>query len=220
MDEQSLEALQACTLFEGMSKEETFKLLHCLAAAEKTCRKGEVIFASGISPQHIGVVLQGQLHVEQNDYWGNRAILAQLGRGDLFGEAFCFAGTKKLPVDVVVVKAGKILLIDHTKITNQCQNACVFHAGLIQNMLRVLAQKNVALTGKVETVTQRTTKNKLLAYLSAEARRQGGQTFTIPFNRQELADYLSVDRSAMSAELSKMQKEGLLTFYKNVFTLK
>ena len=111
------------------------------------------------------------------------------------------------------------MLIDYRKIITSCPSACTFHARLIQNMLRILAQKNVALTQKMETITQRTTRGKLLAYLSAQAQRQGANEFEIPFSRQELADYLSVDRSAMSGELSRMQREGLLRYHKSHFIL-
>ncbi len=219
MDNIPLSVLAQCALFADMAEDDIPAMLSCLAASRQRYEKGAVIFAAGSFISHVGVVLGGRVHIEQNDYWGNRTILAQLGPGELFGEAFSCAGVERLPVQVYAAEQADILLIDYRKIISSCPSSCAFHAQLIQNMLRILAQKNVALTRKMETITQRTTRDKLLAYLSGEAQRQGQGAFSIPFNRQELADYLSVDRSAMSSELARMQREGLLRYHKNDFVL-
>jgi CRP-like cAMP-binding protein len=183
-------------------------------------------------PRFIGVVLSGALHILQDDFWGNRAILARAEPGELFGEAFSCGGVKKLPVSVQAVEQSEVLLIDLSRIITTCSSACVFHRDLIKNTLQDMARKNIALIKKMEHITRRTTREKLLSYLSSQAQQllatptlvgkfpaQGSTAFTIPFNRQELAEYLSVDRSAMSAELGKMQGEGLIRFNKNRFEL-
>lgn len=218
MDEY-LNILKACGLFYNIASADIPAMLECLSAEKKLFGKNEVIFAEGEPLHHFGIVLSGRVQIEQNDYWGNRSILALLEESGLFGEAFGYAGTPHLPVNVRAAAESDVMLIDCRKIFSGCSSACVFHTQLIQNMLRILAQKNVALTQKIETVTQRTTRGKLLAYFSAQAQAHGGSSFTIPFNRQQLADYLAVERSAMSAELSKMQKEGLIQYNKSKFKL-
>lgn len=210
--------LLQCPLFAEIQEKELPAVLACLSARRQSYAKAEAVFSAGERVVRVGIVLLGSVHVEQDDYWGNRTILAHIGPAGLFGEAFSCAGTERLPVSVLAAEKTEILLVDYRRIVaDSC--GCGFHGRLIQNMLRILAQKNVALTQKMETITQRTTREKLLAYLSAQAIEQESHRFTIPFNRQELADYLAVDRSAMSAALSHMQKQGLLRTEKNWFEL-
>ena len=217
--EKYLPMLKKCPLFAGIATDELRTLLNCLSAQEKKYEKGSYIFMSGEIITLIGLVLCGSVHIIREDYWGNRAILARVEQGGLFSEAFSCAEAKKLPVSIFAAETTVVLLIDYRKIITACSSACLFHTGLIRNMLQILAEKNVILTQKMEFITQRTTREKLLSYLSAQARQAGSGAFAIPFNRQELAEYLSVDRSAMSKELSKMQEEGILTFRRNQFEL-
>lgn len=217
--EKYLEILMACPLFSGIEACDLTGLLQCLGAVERQIAKNNFVFTAGDTVSTIGVVLSGSVHVMQEDFWGNRAILAGIGPGGLFGEAFSCAGQRRLPVSVRAVQPTQLLLIDCRKVITTCPSACGFHTRLVQNLLQILAEKNIMLTQKMEILTRRTTREKLLAYLSAEAARAGGRAFSIPFDRQELADYLSVDRSAMSNELSKMQREGILTFHRNAFEL-
>lgn len=214
-----LKVLLGCPLFHKINETELKSLLVCLSATQKHYKKSQPIFRAGESVQTVGIVLTGNVHVVQEDFWGNRSILANVEAGGLFGESFSCAETEKIPVGVIAVQTSEILWIDYRKIVTTCSSSCVFHTTLIQNMLRILAQKNVLLTEKMELLTRRTTREKLLAYLSAQAQRAGSAEFSIPFNRQELAEYLSVDRSAMSNALSKMQKEGVLRYQKNQFEL-
>lgn len=155
----------------------------------------------------------------REDIFGNRAILTALMPGQLFGETFACAGVEILPVSVIAVSDCKILLLDYRRIITTCPTACVFHSRLIENMLKILAGKNLVLNQKIEALSARTTREKLLAYLVAQAGVAGSRRFTIPSTRQELADYLSVDRSAMSREMGIMQKEGMIRFKKNCFEL-
>jgi CRP-like cAMP-binding protein len=211
--------LHTCPLFLGIDGAELHTLLDCLSASKKRYKKGGFIFRAEENVTSVGVVLSGSVHVIQEDFWGNRTILARIGPGGLFGEAFSCAEVDKLPVSVMAAESAEILFIDYKRIVTTCSSSCSFHTGLIKNMMHILARKNVLLTQKIEFVTQRTTKDKLLAYLSAQARQAASDTFEIPFSRQELADYLSVDRSAMSNELCKMRDEGILRFHKNHFEL-
>lgn len=213
------ETLRECALFRKVAPDDIPSMLDCLSAKTKHFEKDEMVFLAGAAVTDVGIVLSGTINIEQSDYWGNRTILAQLSPGDLFGEAFSCAEVEYVPVHAMASEDSTVLLIDYRKILTSCTSACIFHTQLIHNMVRILAAKNVALTQKMETVTQRTTREKLLSYLSNEASRAGKDAFEIRFNRQELADYLSVDRSAMSNELSKMQNEGIIRFKKNHFEL-
>ena len=202
--------LMRCPLFADIEQGTLASLLQCLSARETACPKEALIFLAGERPESVGILLSGGAHVVHEDFWGNRTILAHIQPGDLFGEAFSCAGTEKLPVSVAAVEPSTFLLINVRKILTTCSTTCAHHAGLIKNMVHILAQKNVQLTEKMEHLTRRTTRDKLLSYLSALAVEAGRNVVTPPFNRQELADYLAVDRSALSRELSRMQDEGLL----------
>ena len=214
-----LHILKTCPLFSGIGEDNLAALLPCLTATPKSCAKDDFVFLAGERAGAMGIVLSGVLHIVQEDFWGRRAILARLPPGELFGEAFACAGLERLPVSVLAAEAAEILLLDYGKIIAPCARNCSFHARIINNMLRILARKNVMLVQKIEHLTRRSTREKLLSYLSAEARRQGKAAFDIPFDRQQLADYLAVDRSALSKELGKMRDEGLIEFRKNAFHL-
>ncbi len=214
-----LSALCACALFDGIEEEELQALLGCLSATVVRYERGRMIFCSGERLERFGVVLAGQVQVFQDDYYGKRSILVQMGTGSLVGESFACAQTEALPISVAATADTDLLLIDYRRLVRPCAKACDFHGRLIQNMLGIVASKNVSLTQKIEFASRRTTREKLLAYLSVEAQRVGNSHFYIPFNRQELADYLFVERSALSAELSRLRRDGVLDFNKNEFTL-
>ena len=213
------EVIKNCPLFHGIEDSGLRSLLPCLNALQREYSKGEFIFTAGDSTLSIGVVLSGSVNILQEDYWGNRTILGHMDSGSLFGEAFSCAESESLPVSVEAAENTKIMLIDSRRIVFTCPSSCGFHSQLIQNMMKILAQKNILLTQKMEIITHRTTRGRLTSYLSAQAVKAGGSRFAIPFDRQQLADYLSVERSAMSAELSRMKSEGLLWTRKNEFEL-
>lgn len=206
-------------LFSGLSGEEISSVLTCLSPRKKEYGKDDCILSEEDVPTEIGVVLFGSVIIQRVDFWGNRDILAKLGAAELFGESFSCAGAARLPVSVTATEACGILFLDCRRILTPCGNACSFHAALIRNLLGILANKNIRLTQKIGHISKRSTREKLMSYLSEEAGKQRRNPFTIPFNRQELADYLSVDRSAMSTELGKLRDEGLIRFHKNEFTL-
>lgn len=214
-----LDILKTVKLFKGIKESDLMLLLGCLSGKLQHYEKNEIVFMSGESINSFGIVLAGQVQIVQEDFYGNRSILANIGVSNLFGESFACAGIKNLPVSVIATAESDLLFIDCQRLATPCVNSCAFHSQLIQNMLHITAMKNISLMQKIEFVTKRTTREKLLAYLSSEAQKAGSSCFSIPFNRQELADYLSVDRSAMSAELGKLRDEGILKFHKNHFEL-
>ncbi|MDL2257881.1 Crp/Fnr family transcriptional regulator [Eubacteriales bacterium OttesenSCG-928-K08] len=208
-----------CPLFADIEKSDLDSLLICLQARFYDYKRDDFIFRVGEHAVNVGVVLSGSANVVQEDFWGGRTILAHVEPGGLFGESFSCAQAQQLPVSVVAAQDSTIMLLDYRKIVKECSSACVFHSQLIFNMLRVLAQKNILLTKKMEHISRRTVREKLLSFLSEQAVSDKSNKITLPFNRQELADYLCVERSALSRELSAMQKDGLLEYRKNLFTL-
>lgn len=217
--EEYLDVLKKTRLFNDIEESDVRPLLSCLGSKVVHYAKGQTIFSSGESIKRFGIVLTGQVQVLQDDYYGNRSILANVGVGNLFGESFACAKIKTLPVSVIASAESDLLFMDCHRLAVPCANACSFHGKLIENMLGIVSMKNISLTEKYDFISKRTTREKLLAYLSAEAKKAGSSSFSIPFNRQGLADYLSVDRSAMSAELSKLRDAGVLKFHKSKFEL-
>ena len=213
------DVLKTVRLFKGIEEADLQPLLSCLAAKSVRFEKGQTVFSIGERIEKYGIVLSGQVQVVQYDYYGNRSNLVKIDIGNLFGESFACAEIKTLPVSVITMSESELLFIDCHRLAVPCAKACGFHSKLIQNMLNIVSMKNISLTQKIEFTSKRTTREKLLAYLSAEAKKSGSSHFCIPFNRQELADYLSVERCAMSAELSKLRNDGVLKFHKNQFDL-
>jgi CRP-like cAMP-binding protein len=212
-----LPILTRCHLFEGLQPDAINELLDCVMPRRKKYAKNSFVLMEDDEPKSIGIVLSGLLHIVNDDYWGNQSIVARIEPGELFAEAFVCGGGKKLPVSVIAAEPSEIMSLDFNRVTRACSSACGFHSRLIQNMIAILAKKNILLMEKIECLARRSTRSKVLSYLSALAKRQKSGAVEIPFNRQELADYLSVDRSALSAELCRMRDEGLLTFHKNRF---
>ena len=212
--------LKKTSLFRGTSEEELPTLLDCLAPTTREYAKNELILRQGEDVSAVGLVLSGRAQVIEEDFWGNRSILADAWPGDLFAEAYAFLPGERLRVSVVAAEPTSVMLLDAKRMLEVCSSACRFHTRLVQNILAESARKNLALTRKVSHMSKRSTREKLLSYLSGQALGAGSDAFEIPFNRQQLADYLCVDRSAMSSELCKMRDEGLLVFDKNRFQLK
>ena len=214
-----LPLLRTTTLMQGLTDREIEDILRCLSAVERPFVKGETLFRTGEPLRVMGLVLEGLVCLEKVDFWGNRSLLAQAGPGEIFGEVYACEPGRPLHIDVAAGEAGKLLLLDVDRVLTTCTNACPFHARLIRNLLGVVARRAYSLSRKLEHISGRTTRAKLLSYLSEQAERTGSSRFSIPFSRKELADYLAVDRSAMSAELGKLRREGILSFEKNRFEL-
>lgn len=207
-------------LFSGISVDELQIMLQCLGTEMCTFIKGEAVFRRGEYIDKIALLTEGNIYIQKEDYWGNLSILGEILPGDLFGEVYACLGDSRSLNNAVAVKDSRVLFMDAQKVLKTCPAGCPFHQRLIRNLLEVMAEKNRRLTGKMGHVSQRTTRGKLLSYLSEMSLKTGNVSFEIPFNRQQLADYLFVDRSAMSKELRKMKEEGLLDFRRNHFVLK
>lgn len=206
-------------LFDGINENDKDAMLRCLDIKEKSYEKGDTVFRRGGYLSSVGVVQNGSVHMVKDDFWGNRSILGEASPGQMFGEVYACMPGKKLEVDVIAAEKTDVLFLDMQRILTVCSSACEFHTRLIHNLLTILAEKNLMLTHKIEHMAQKNTRDKLLSYLSMEAEKSGSAEFRIPFNRQQLADYLSVDRSAMSRELSHMKEEGILEYQRNRFRL-
>ncbi len=214
-----LEILKKCPLFAGISDEELLTMLSCLGAHVESFDKKYTIFAEGSPATYIGIVLSGSVQIIQIDYYGNRSILSNLGEAQVFAEAFACAEMPALPVSVIASEPCEIMLIDSRHILHTCENHCKFHQKLIFNLMKDLASKTILFHQKIEITSKRTTREKLITYLTQIAKEAGSSTFRIPFDRQELADYLEVERSGLSAEIGKLKKEGILETEKNYFRL-
>ena len=217
--EKSLEILKTCPLFTGVEEGDLGAMLACLGARQMESRKGSTIFHEGDPAIFVGIVLSGAVRVLREDYYENRSIVAHMGPGEVFGESFACAGVQALPVSVAAEEDCRYLLMDCKRITVSCTNACAFHSQMIYNLLRLVAGKNLVFNQKLEITSKRTTREKLMAYLMNQAKLRGSEEFCIPYDRQALADYLEVDRSGLSAEISKLRKEGKLQCEKNRFRL-
>ena len=213
------EILETCVLFDSIRPEERAPMLGCLGAKVVTVAKNQFVFREGDPATFVGIVLKGCVQMVREDYYGNRSILARIEPTGLFGESFACADVETFPISVVAVEDSSVLIIDSRRITVTCANACGFHNRMIFNMLKVVAKKNLVLNEKIEITSKRTTREKLMAYLMTQAKLHQSDTFTIPYDRQALADYLEVERSAMSAEISKLRKEGVIACDRSTFQL-
>ena len=214
-----LPTLKRTQLFSGVSQEEISAMLGCLQTQILSFKKGEYVFRQGQHLDTIMVLVQGTLHIQSDDYWGNRSIIHVVRVGEMFGEAYAAPESGALLNDVIAVEDSIIVLFEVKRILTTCSSACRFHSLVVQNLFFAISEKNRKLLQKLGHMSKRSTREKLISYLSEEAKRQNSSTFSIPFNRQQMADFLSVDRSAMSNELCKMRDERLLRFEKNKFTL-
>ena len=218
--EKYLPILKKTKIFAGVGQEDITAMLGCLGATSRSYKKGEYVFRQGEIVDKICILTEGNLYIQNDDYWGNRSIINMISAGEMFGEAYAAPGSGPLPNDVVAVCDSAVVFFDIKRMLTTCSSACRFHAMTVQNLFFAISEQNKKLVSKIGITSRRTTREKLIAYLSEEAKKHSSSTFEIPFNRQQLADYLSVDRSAMSNELSKMRDEGLIEFNKSKFTLK
>ena len=217
--EKYIPILKRTQLFSGVGEEEIGAMLNCLQAKLCTYKKGEYVLRQGEHLDKILVLVSGKLHIQRDDYWGNRSIINMVSIGEMFGEAYVAPKSGTLMNDVLAVENSAVIFFDVKRIITVCSAACRFHSMVVQTLFFAISDKNRKLVQKLTFMTKRTTREKLIAYLSEESKRQNSSEFSIPFNRQQLADYLSVDRSAMSNELCKMRDEGLIEFEKNYFKL-
>lgn len=212
--------IRSSPLFSGISEEELTAMLTCLRAERRDYPRDAFVLRTGDTAESIGIVLSGSILVVQEDIWGNRNILSKAGPGQSFAAAYACAPGSVLNVSVVTESPVTLMILNVKRVLNVCPAACTHHSRIIRNLLGELAEKNLRFSEKLTHMGQRTTRAKLLSYFSAEAQRLGTYEFDIPFSRQQLADYLAVERSGLSLELSKLRSDGLIDFHKSHFLLK
>ncbi len=213
------EQLTDMVMFQGIEKDNIGLLLGCLGGYLKSYIKGEYIAFENDAIRNIGVVLSGSVHMVKEDVWGNTTIMTRMTRGHLFGESFACGSDSMSIVTFVAAENTEVLWMPFDRVMSTCCNSCAFHQQIIKNMVVMLSNKNQALMEKIEVVSKKTLREKILSYLSQEAQRQESRYFEIPLGRIELADYLCTDRSALTRELGKMRNEGLIDYDKNMFRI-
>ena len=216
---ETAEFLVNTALFQGISAQEACSMLGCLGAREKSYLAGEYVFHMGDTTRSLGVVLEGRVRVENVDVWGNVSIVGFAESGEIFAEVYATIPDEPLMVDVVASEFTRVLFLETAKVMTTCPKSCGHHNQIAHNLNLIAARKNLMLTRRIFHGAPKSIRGKVLSYLSFVSSQAGSSEFDIPFNRQQLADYLGVDRSALSAELSRMQREGLITTKRSHFVL-
>ena len=206
-------------LFAGIRKEDMPGMLGCIGYHIRSFEKGAVIAFEAETINHVGVVLTGKVDMVKEDLWGNRTMLVRMGKDEVFGETFACGEDSLSMVTFVAAEDSEVLFLSFCRVMHTCTHACAFHQTLIENMVRIIARKNRELMRKVEVVSKKSLREKVLAYLSIQAQQQAARTFEIPLGRSELAEYLCADRSALTRELAKMQEEGIIDYHRNTFRI-
>lgn len=214
-----LKIIRKCPLFFQIEDADLQRMLNCMGARVVSFDKKYTVMAEDSPAKYIGIVLSGTVQLSRTDFYGNRSMIGTASAGEIFGEAFACAEVGSLPISVIAAEECEVMFVDASHILHTCENNCVFHRQLIFNLMKDLATKNIGSFRKLEITGKRTTREKLLAYLSMCAERSASTSFDIPFDRQELADYLEVDRSGLSAEIGKLTKEGVILTKKKHFEL-
>ena len=211
--------LQKYPLFKGLDENELTNAIRCMNGRVKEFDKNSVIFHSGEITNSMGLVLSGSVNIEFNDVWGNKTIIGHISEGQIFAETYACIPNENMLVDAVANEKTKVLLLNANILFTACHGGCSVHPKIIVNLLKIFSQKNLSLSKRILHTAPKTIRERLLSYFSEQSVKNSSYSFTVPFNRQQLADYLEVDRSAMSSELSKMQKDGIIKYNKNQFTL-
>ena len=217
--EEYIEIIKKSPLFKDIEEENILKMLGCLGARVLEFDKKYTVFSEGSGAKHLGIVLSGCVQINRIDYYGNRSILSEVRAPQMFAEAFACSDVEIMPVSVIATEPSVIMIIEVSHILHTCSNVCDFHQKLIFNLMKDLAEKTIQFHKRSEIISKRTTREKLLAYLYLESGGTKHKSFDIPFDRQELADYLEVERSGLSAEISKLRREGVIESEKNRFKL-
>ena len=217
--EKYLSSLKDSELFNGISEENILRLLKCLSGHKKKIKNGEFFFHAGDKVKYVYIILSGSIHIVDEDFWGNRSIIEMMPQNTFFGEAYVFSKSETQLVSLIAAEDSVILEINPKKLFDACADECKCHSILSRNAIRILSTKIVRLTEKLMHIMQRTTQEKVISYLSYCARNAQNDSFDIPYSRQELADFLCVERTALSHELSRLKKIGMIDYHKNHFTL-
>ena len=206
-------------IFKGIKKEELPIMLQCIGSHQKTYAKNQIIFLESQEIRTIGIILSGTIHMIKEDAEGHKTLLVCMKTGEIFGETFACGSSIDTRVNFVAATPCTVLFLPFYKVIHSCTTSCGFHHRLIENMVRLLGDKNQQLMSKIEVISKKTLRDKILCYLETQAKQFGNRHFTIPLGRLELADYLCADRSALTRELSSMRDDGLIDYDKNSFTL-
>ncbi len=212
--------LSESKLFQGLSEEDINSLLGCLGAVRREYGRGETILSEGKVTESLGIVLSGRAIISRSDIWGNNSVLGSADPGEVFAEVYACIPGEPLRISVTAAEDTTVLFLNVGRVLSTCSNACPFHTKLVGNLLTVCAHKSLSLSQRILHTSSKSIRGRLMSFFSECVRSSGSCEFRIPYNRQQLADYLGVDRSALSGELSKMRKEGLLEYEKNWFHLK
>ncbi len=207
-------------IFYGINEQDRNALLGCLQAVKKTYLKGEVIFDVGDDLTSVGYILEGEVQLSKDDYDGNKVIVSNVGPNETFGEAFVCAGVDKSEVSATALVETQILLLNFHRILSVCVNTCPFHKKLIENIIKTIATKNIMLQKRIELLSKKTLRERILHFLRTEKKKTKKEIFEIPYSREQMALYISADRSALSRELSNMKNENIIDYDKNTFRLK
>lgn len=207
-------------LFESIKESDVEKLLICINSFRKTFQKEETIYLENDKITYVGIVLSGSVHMLKSDVWGNSSLFTFFGPGELFGESFAVQKDIASSVIFQAAEETNILFLAATNIIHTCPNNCGFHSQISTNLFHLLGSKNQKFIDKIEILSKGSTREKLLAYISQLAQEQQSRYVHSPLSRIALADYLSINRSAMIRELSKMRNEGLIDFDKDTFIVK
>lgn len=206
-------------LFYGVQEKDMEPLLNCLGGYVKSFKKGEYIFFEEENVRHIGIIISGSVDMIKEDIWGNKTMLVRMRREELFGETFTCGADQSSVVNFFASSNALVLFLPFERVMHSCSMTCVFHHRLIENMVAIIARKNKQLMEKVEVISKKNLRDKILSYLSHQAQKHGTKYFEVPLGRVELADYLCTDRSALTRELNIMREEGIIDFDKNMFQI-
>ena len=211
--------LSDAPLFRGIPAEEVDAMLPCLGASRRAYRRGERVMRAGQVATRVGVLLEGRLHVEMPDAWGNVSVLESVGPGEPFAVAYACGKEGVLDVDVVADADSTVATLEAARVLHPCERQCACHGALVRNLLVSMANKNIAMNRRAKAIAPKTVRGKILAYLSVQQTVAGTPEFAIPFTQEKLASYLGVDRSTLSAELSALRKEGVIDYKGRTFRL-
>lgn len=206
-------------LFQGIKRDEIEAMLHCLGSFEKSYHKGEYIILEQDRVKNIGIILMGTVDMIKEDIWGNKTIMVRIKEQQLFGETFACSEDPMASVSFFASSDCRVMFLQFERVMYSCSSSCMFHHRLIENMVKLIANKNKELMNKIGIISKKNLREKVMAYLSLQAQLQGKNRFEIPLGRLELAEYLSVDRSALTRELSNMRSDGLIEYDKNFFQI-
>ena len=209
--------MEVKSIFEGIEEEDIKKMLKCFDAKTRTFKKDRTIVTNIINIKMIGIILEGTANVERYDYNGNRSIIEKLEKNSVFGEVFSRLGSD---ISVIATSDCEVLFIEYEHLIKRCRKGCVYHSILTNNVLQLLSKKIVDLNKRLEILSKRTIRDKLLSYFELLANNSPKRSFNLPFTYTDLADYLSIDRSAMMREIKNLKEEGFIETNGKKITLK